>query len=866
MNGQTKSRQVNAGPDDSQKNLARSETKGQADAGSQKRTSVVRPFSQEISEDRLFIEQIANTAPCCIYVIDLIKQKYVYVNDAYEKLFGCTKEQILADDGYEFVLSRVHPEDLAETMAKQEAILKELNEKPDLIQHDTIYEFEYRIKDADNQWRWFHSWGSVSKLTDDSKIQQILGIAFDVTARRQAETELANSQFRLNLLNSISKSISPDMSVEQIIEKTISAVSERFPAYRVAYSTVDPDGMLTGVQSHEPKGMPAVAGLSTDLNSAPKYLALLCANKPVVVEDIASDARLEPLLEALTAGNTKAVLDIPLKHSDKLIGLLCFDSPVPRKWSKHEIVTLTEISEYLAMAIRDSFTEHERQRVEQALRESEERFRALYEDNPSMYFTVAENGAVLSVNKYGAKQLGYKAAELVGQNVLDIFHPQDKKAVEQQLQKCLSNPETSYDWEFRKIRKSGEMIWVKEVAHAVRDKDGHLVVLIVCEDITEKKKLQEQLQHSQRLEAAGRVAGQIAHDFNNLLAPLTAYPALIREDLKHGRPVSQLIDEMETAAKQIAEINQQLLALGRRGHYTMEPIDIDALIEKVLFSIRLPQGLKVKTEMPPGLFAVKGGAAQLSRALTNLILNATEATQGAGTLTIKAQNIYLDTPLKGYQTVQPGEYVQLDISDDGPGIAEHIVGKIFEPFFSTKIMDRMRGSGLGLSIVHGVIEDHRGYITLETETGRGTTFSLYLPITRESSLKENDRIFETASGNERILIVDDDPMQRKVVSQLLKRLGYKVHALASGSEAVAHLREASYDLVILDMIMDGFDGAETYRQILGIRPEQKAIVVSGYATSPRVEEALRLGASAFIAKPVQFDNLALAVRTSLDKD
>lgn len=298
----------------------------------------------------------------------------------------------------------------------------------------------------------------------------------------------------------------------------------------------------------------------------------------------------------------------------------------------------------------------------------------------------------------------------------------------------------------------------------------------------------------------------------------------------------------------------------------MEPIDIDALIEKVLFSIRLPQGLKVKTEMPPGLFAVNGGAAQLSRALTNLILNATEATQGAGTLTIKAQNIYLDTPLKGYQTVQPGEYVQLDISDDGPGIAEHIVGKIFEPFFSTKIMDRMRGSGLGLSIVHGVIEDHRGYITLETETGRGTTFSLYLPITRESSLKENDSIFETASGHERILIVDDDPMQRKVVSQLLKRLGYKVHALASGSEAVAHLREASYDLVILDMIMDGFDGAETYRQILGIRPEQKAIVVSGYATSPRVEEALRLGASAFIAKPVQFDTLALAVRTSLNED
>ena len=389
MNGQKKSRQVTAGPDDSRKKMARSETKGQADAGSQKRTSAVQPLSPEIGENRFFVEQIANTAPSCIYVIDLIKQRYIYVNDAYAKLFGCTKEQILADDGYEFVLARVHPDDLAETMVKQEAILKELNEKPDLIQHDTIYEFEYRMKDAENQWRWFHSWGSVFKLTDDSKIHQILGIAFDVTERRQAETELANSQFRLNLLSSISKSISSDMSVEQVIEKTISAVSERFPAYRVAYSTVDPDGMLTVVQSHEPKGMPAVAGLSADLSSAPEYLAPLCANKPVVVEDIARDARLDPFLEALTAGNTKAILDIPLQHSDKLVGLLCFDSPVPRKWSAHEIVTLTEISEFLATAIRDSFSEQERQRVEQALRESEERFRALYEDNPSMYFTIS---------------------------------------------------------------------------------------------------------------------------------------------------------------------------------------------------------------------------------------------------------------------------------------------------------------------------------------------------------------------------------------------------------------------------------------------------------------------------------------------
>ncbi len=634
----------------------------------------------------------------------------------------------------------------------------------------------------------------------------------------------------------------------------------------------------------------------------------------------------------------------------------------------------------------------DRKLAERALRESEERFRALFENNPSMYFTVDADGTVLSVNKFGAEQLGYEVNELVGNNVLNVFHPQDKREVELHLAKCIDHPTELFSWESRKVRKDGRTIWVKEVARAVADSQGSTVVLVVCEDITERKvaeralseserryrdlfdyapdmyiiiqtdatvidvnmkgllslryekdklvgqnimqfihvddlqtakttvqqinqsgqipknvevrfidcegtaiwfsnefsllrgpdgrlkairvacrdittrkKLQEELARSHRLESAGKIAGQIAHDFNNLLAPLMAYPALIRDDIKKGEQVGELLDDMEAAARKIAEINQQLLALGRRGHYAMEPLDLNEHIELVLAANRFPAEIVVQKELAPNLLPIKGGGAQLTRAFTNLVMNAIEAMQCIGVLTVKTDNVYLDTPLHGYQTVKRGEYVRLSFGDTGTGIESDVLESIFEPFFSTKEMDRMRGSGLGLSIVHGIVEDHRGYISVDTQPGHGTTISLFFPITRDVVRPMNESEPSLLTGSESILVVDDDPLQRKVLGELLRRLGYSVAAVKSGEEAVAHLHENNHDLVIIDMVMDGIDGTETLRQIRQFKRPQKAILFSGFAVSQRVEEALALGANAYVAKPVHLNELANTVRNVLDE-
>ncbi len=405
----------------------------------------------------------------------------------------------------------------------------------------------------------------------------------------------------------------------------------------------------------------------------------------------------------------------------------------------------------------------------------------------------------------------------------------------------------------------------EEALKAARDK-LELQAKKLRKELARRKRLQAELARAQRLESAGRIAGQIAHDFNNLLGPLAAYPTLIREELPPGHPVLEMVEEMQHSANKIAEINQQLLALGRRGHYTMERIDLNELVEKVLGGQHLPQKVQVRKELTQPLLPIKGGAAQLTRALTNLIINAIEAMHFDGVLTITSKNIYLEEPLWGYKKVKRGEYVLLEISDNGDGIKPEHLNKIFDPFFTTKTMDRMRGSGLGLSIVHGIVEDHNGYITVKSTVGKGTTFGLYFPVSRVSQNDVAVTVEKISGGHESILIVDDDPIQRKVTSQLLRRLGYQIHCVDSGERAVEYVKQEPQDLVILDMVMDGIDGTETYRRILEFQPRQKAIVLSGYAMSKRVREALTLGAGSFVSKPISLEALARAVRTVLDKN
>jgi two-component system, cell cycle sensor histidine kinase and response regulator CckA len=383
-------------------------------------------------------------------------------------------------------------------------------------------------------------------------------------------------------------------------------------------------------------------------------------------------------------------------------------------------------------------------------------------------------------------------------------------------------------------------------------------------DITERREMQEHLLRAQRLEAAGRVAGEVAHDFNNLLAPIAGFAELIKLRLPADHPVQQYCDAMITSAQQIAEINEDLLALGRRGHFERHPIDVNELVRDVVGGlITLPEEVHVEASLDPAAFPVLGSAAQLLRVLTNLVSNAEEAMANSGIIRVSTENVYVDQPPGVYPGVEPGEYLRVDVSDTGPGISAELQDRIFDAFFTTKGAFRRRGAGLGLSVVQTVVEDHHGYVTVSSVVGEGTTFSVFLPATREVIVESAPAPID--GGGESILVVDDDQLQRQIIAELLQRLGYHAESAASGLEAISMLHEHEFDLLILDMVMPpGIGGAETYRRAAQLRPGQRAIMLSGYTESDQVTLAQGLGAGTFLRKPVTLAKLAQAVRSELD--
>lgn len=507
----------------------------------------------------------------------------------------------------------------------------------------------------------------------------------------------------------------------------------------------------------------------------------------------------------------------------------------------------------------------QRRRVEEALLESEARFRRLAENAHDLIYRYELDPVrgFSYVSQAVSHMLGYSPEEFYADPDIPrkLVHPDDLPIYDAARDQATSQPSS---WRWR--HKDGHEVWTEHLRVPVFDETGAQVAFEgIVRDITERKQLEEQLLRAQRLEAAGRIAGQVAHDFNNLLGPLVAYPELIKMQLPEGHAANQYCDSMLEAAERMADINEDMMALGRRGHFDQESVDLNGLVRQVVAQMaNFPPNLTLEMDLASGLLSVNGSPAQLMRVISNLLSNARDAMQDLGLLTIRTENVYTDRTVGNYNRIDAGEYVKLSVSDTGCGIAPEVRDKVFDAFFTTKSRVNRRGCGLGLSIVQAIVEDHLGYVDLESEVGIGTTFSVYLPAVRVQGAELHPE--QLQSGRERVLVVDDDRLQREVLRTMLSKLGYQVRVATSGEEALAQLRHESADLLVLDMIMPGgIDGAETYRQVLEIAPRQRAIVLSGFSESDRVREAQSLGAGSYLRKPVTLERLAKVVRGELDQ-
>ncbi|MCG6535912.1 MAG: ATP-binding protein, partial [Syntrophales bacterium LBB04] len=419
-------------------------------------------------------------------------------------------------------------------------------------------------------------------------------------------------------------------------------------------------------------------------------------------------------------------------------------------------------------------------------------------------------------------------------------------------------------------------------ATPIRDQSGEVTAALeVVVPITdrkrageEKRSLEERLNRAEKMEALGLLAGGVAHDLNNVLGVVVGYAELLLKEAGLSSSIRSGLMNIMSGGQKAAAIVGDMLTLARRGVTDRKILNLNKIIndsqsspEFANLSFHHPS-VKIETDLEPDLLNISGSSVHLGKTLFNLVSNACEAMPRGGIATIKTANQYLDRPIRGYDQIREGDYVVLSVSDTGEGIDEADMKRIFEPFYTKKVMGRS-GTGLGLAVVWGTVKDHNGYINVESEKGKGSTFSLYFPVTREDITAEHIAVplSEYLGRGESILVVDDVKGQRDLAAEMLRRLNYVVTSVSSGEEALAYLKEHTVDLMVLDMIMDpGMDGLDTYRNVLEIHPQQKAIIVSGFSESDRVHAAQALGAGAYVRKPYVIEKLGLAVRKELDRE
>ncbi|MCH7818116.1 MAG: PAS domain S-box protein [Candidatus Marinimicrobia bacterium] len=517
--------------------------------------------------------------------------------------------------------------------------------------------------------------------------------------------------------------------------------------------------------------------------------------------------------------------------------------------------------------------------AEKKIKEQRKFLRQVLDINPNIIFAKDKEGRYTLANQATANLFNTTIKDLIGKKYSEL-NPNSSETEED-----LKNDQLMFETLEESINPENHVTdinGIKHIYHTIKrpviDEHGKAThILGISMDITEQKKAEEEkinlerkLERARRMESLGILAGGVAHDLNNILGPILGYPDLILATLPPDNPIRSDLEMIKTAAEKASDVVQDLLTLARRGRYDMKPLNVNEMIKEYFLSptfksnkARYPD-VSYKLELDENVKFIKGSNPHLSKTIMNLVINAFESMTHGGNMTLRTFSESLETRTLIFGNLPKGNYTIIDVKDTGFGIEEEDLPHIFEPFYTRKEMGRS-GSGLGLSVVFGVIQDHNGYLDVSTEIGVGSTFSIYLPSIENHQISNNN-IEKNLNGSESILVVDDIEEQRNLAARLLSSLGYKTDTAENGTQAIKMLKNKQYDLIVLDMIMeDNFDGLDTFKEIIKIRPDQKTIIVSGFAETERVKEARNLGVGSYIRKPYSIKKIGTAIRAMLEK-
>ncbi len=513
----------------------------------------------------------------------------------------------------------------------------------------------------------------------------------------------------------------------------------------------------------------------------------------------------------------------------------------------------------------------------------EELLRALVEHSSDAIVLLDPDGTIRFASDSIRRVSGFAPEEIVGQNALDRIHPDDRAAAERAIRTSIEHPDVDVMLEFRSKHKDGqwryrEAIIVNRLDHPAvrglianyRDTTARHDAEEALRQTTERHaKLEEKFRQAQKMEAVGRLAGGIAHDFNNVLTTILGYSNLILAQLHPNPTIRRDIEEIRKSAENAAILTRQLLAFSRKQVMQTQVLDLNEAVKSIAFLLKRTLGDDVQfvTKLAPSLGLVIADPGQMEQVIMNLAVNARDAMPAGGTLTVETHDVHLDAEAAARHVgAAPGNYICIAVTDTGVGMDANARAHLFEPFYTTK--DRGKGTGLGLPTVYGIVTQSGGFLNVESEPGRGSTFSVYLPRS-EDAIAQASPLVETLAwptGSETILLVEDQPDVKKVTHAMLERHGYNVLDADNGEEALALLQHhaSPIDLLLTDLVMPRMSGRDLAKQTLMRHPGMQVIYISGYADHPTVAQAGLDSSLNMIQKPFAPGYLLHKVRQALD--
>jgi two-component system cell cycle sensor histidine kinase/response regulator CckA len=669
---------------------------------------------------------------------------------------------------------------------------------------------EYKLKRRDGSYAWLETDGSI--LHRHGKPYAIFGVGRDITGRKKAEAALRESRSKY----------------KQLVEHAPAGIYEVDLNNTRFIRVNDIMCRVTGYSRQE----------------------LMSMNPTDILTDSSREQLNERTQRLLEGKQVPARVDYEIKTKDgrRLWALITANFTYKDGRPVRATVVISDITE--------------QKKTEEALRLSQEKYRLLVDNANDAIFILQDDRIKFPNNKAG-QIAEYLGLELERFPFVDYIHPEDRDMIRDRYMRRIKGEHPPNPSVFRVIGRDDREIWAELNAFKV-DWEGRVATLNFLRDITLQRKLEQQLQISQKMEAVGTLAGGVAHDFNNLLMGIQGRTSLMLLETPVFHPFYEHLKEIENYVVRAAELTKQLLGFARGGKYEVRPTDLNELVaQSISLFGRTKKEISIQTKYQENLETVEVDRSQIDQVLLNIYVNAWQAMHEGGILSVQTRNVELAENFVGAYGVRPGKYAAVSITDTGIGMEEETARRVFDPFFTTK--DKDRGTGLGLASAYGIVKNHDGIITVESEKGQGTTFTVYLPVSGKEVSDEKREEPDILTGSETVLLVDDEQLIIDVGSKLLQKMGYRVLTAGNGKQAIEIYRrnKGAIAIVILDLIMPQVSGGEVYDRLREIDPQVRVLLSSGYSVDGQAAEILKRGCNGFIQKPFRPDALSKKIRAIL---